>query len=144
MKDLCPCGSGLRYADCCRRYHRGEEPADAVTLMRSRFAAYALGEVAYLWRTLHPDHPDRAAGEAAHTASVRTARQQLRYVRLGVLEASEGPEQDQAHVLFHAEIYERGKDRSFAERSEFRRVNGTWRYLRGEARAVPAGAEVKW
>ncbi|MBX5484461.1 MAG: SEC-C domain-containing protein [Myxococcaceae bacterium] len=140
MKDACPCGSGHKYAACCRRFHRGEEPPDAVTLMRSRFAAYALGEVAYLWRTLDPDHPDRQTGEEAHTASVRRARQALRYVRLRVLEVEEAPGSDRARVLFHAEIYERGKDRSFAERSEFRRVDGVWRYRRGDARTIPAGS----
>lgn len=69
----CPCGSGERYAACCRPYHQGAEPPDAVMLMRSRFTAFALGEVAYLWRTLHAAHPDRARGEGAFTADIRRA-----------------------------------------------------------------------
>ena len=35
------------------------EAPDAERLMRSRYSAFALREVAYLWKTLHPDHPDR-------------------------------------------------------------------------------------
>src|SRR5438067_971799 len=54
---LCPCTSGNRYAECCARYHRlVREPPDAVALMRSRYAAFASKEIAYLWRTLHRDH----------------------------------------------------------------------------------------
>lgn len=139
MKDACACGSALRYARCCRPHHQGTEPATAVELMRSRFCAYARGEVAYLFRTLHPDHPDRAAGEAALCASVRTARQRLKYVRLRVLDHADGPGADEARVLFHAEIYEKGSDRSFAELSLFRKVGTSWRYLGGDARAIPAG-----
>ncbi len=135
----CPCGSGVRYPACCKPFHQGEEPKDAVTLMRSRYSAYALGEVAYLWRTLHPDHPDRQApgGEAAWTASLRQSRRTLRFVRLRVLE------HDETHVLFHAEIYEGGREQSFLERSTFARdpqaPNG-WRYLSGEVRALKAEA----
>jgi len=56
----CPCWSGRTYDACCAPYHRGEREApDPVSLMRSRYAAFALGEAEYLVRTLAEGHPDQ-------------------------------------------------------------------------------------
>lgn len=50
----CPCG-GADYAACCGRFHRGDAlPANAEQLMRSRYSAYVLGEVAWLRSSWHP------------------------------------------------------------------------------------------
>ncbi|PIX97401.1 MAG: hypothetical protein CO126_02325 [Hydrogenophilales bacterium CG_4_9_14_3_um_filter_63_34] len=52
----CPCGSGRALAACCAPYLAGGAvPADAETLMRSRYSAYVLGDEAYLLATWHPD-----------------------------------------------------------------------------------------
>lgn len=107
--------------------------------MRSRFAAYALGEIDYLWRTLHADHPGRQAGPEAAAAEIRSTRQVLRYVRLRVLDRDQAPDGVSARVLFHAEIYERGKERSFLELSLFLREPGGWRYRSGALRPCRAG-----
>ena len=58
----CPCLSGETYGACCGRYHRGllAGGADSVTaptaeaLMRSRYAAFAVGDADYLLATWHP------------------------------------------------------------------------------------------
>jgi SEC-C motif-containing protein len=61
----CPCFSGLRYAACCAPLHSGEREASTPeALMRSRYAAFALGLGEYLVRTLSADHPDRALDAA--------------------------------------------------------------------------------
>ncbi len=53
--DACPCGSGAGYDTCCGPLHRGEVDArTAEQLMRSRYSAFALGDVGYLLRTWHP------------------------------------------------------------------------------------------
>ena len=45
----------MEYDACCGPLHRGERPAaTAVALMRSRFTAFALGDVDYLLATWHP------------------------------------------------------------------------------------------
>lgn len=131
----CPCGSGGKYRACCRPFHDGAEPPDPVTLMRSRFSAYAVGDAAYLWRTLHAGHPDRARPERDFTATLRRARQTLKFARLRVLD------HDESRVLFHAEIYQQGKERSFLELSSFERdarAGGAWRYRSGQPRSVKA------
>ncbi len=98
--------------------------------MRSRFAAYAVRDLAYLWRTLHPDHPDRA--ETFETWSTRVAAEiaPLRFRKLLVLAAS-GPHDGIAHVLFFADVRERGRKHSFAEDSRFAHDGTGWRYLDG-------------
>ena len=54
----CPCGTGTPYDACCGRLHRGAaEAATPEELMRSRYAAYAVGGAvgdAYVFRTWHP------------------------------------------------------------------------------------------
>src|SRR4029079_10058454 len=52
----CPCTSGKSYGDCCRPLHRNEREAKtAEALMRCRYVAFALGEVAYFSKTHVPD-----------------------------------------------------------------------------------------
>lgn len=94
--------------------------------MRSRFAAFSLGDAEYLWRTLHPDHEDRAGGQVTVVAAIKAAARSLRFMRLTILEATG----DQ--VTFRAAVFEKGQDRSFTERSTFARDEGGWRYLSGE------------
>ena len=51
----CPCGSGATYDACCGRLHRGATQAETPeALMRSRYAAYAVHDADYVWRTWHP------------------------------------------------------------------------------------------
>ena len=133
----CPCCSGLPYAACCDALHRGAREADdATALMRSRYAAFARGEVDYLWRTLHPEHPDRHAPESIVRASIRESAQANRYTGLRILDAR-GPDADGvARVLFHARVFQKGRDRSFVECSDFARDDRGWRYLRGVPRPI--------
>jgi SEC-C motif-containing protein len=127
----CPCFSGLRYAACCAPLHRGErEAATPEALMRSRYAAFALGLGEYLVRTLASDHPDRALDATALARELSQARERQRFLGLRIEDASD--EGDRGEVRFFARIFERGKDCSFTERSSFRREGGAWRYAGGE------------
>ncbi|WP_026139620.1 YchJ family protein [Leucobacter salsicius] len=44
----CPCGRGEPYGGCCGPLHAGEPAPTAERLMRSRYAAFALGLLDYL------------------------------------------------------------------------------------------------
>jgi SEC-C motif-containing protein len=131
-RDACPCGSEKSYGNCCGVYHGGEREApDAEALMRSRFAAYARGKADYLWKTLHPDHDDRARRREDVTKELREAFVRFRYQSLRVLDRSPPDREGVARVLFIARIFERGHDRSFIERSDFLHDGTGWRYLCG-------------
>ena len=98
--------------------------------MRSRFAAFARGLGGYLVKTLAKDHPDRALPEADLARELGRAKERQRFLDLCILHASAVG--DAGEVLFHARIFERGEDRSFAELSQFVREDGAWRYASGE------------
>jgi SEC-C motif-containing protein len=86
--------------------------------MRSRYAAFALGLGGYVNATLARTHPPQPV-----------ARGRERYLDLCIMHtAIEG---DRGEVLFHAKIFEKGADRSFAELSSFVREEGAWKYESG-------------
>jgi SEC-C motif domain protein len=128
----CPCSSGRPYRSCCGPFHRGEREApDPEALMRSRFSAFAKKEAAYLYRTLHPDHEDRARPEADVLRDIRVSASSCRYLGLTVLDRSEADEEGIARVRFRARVFAKGRDLSFVELSEFAHDGEGWRYLRG-------------
>jgi len=96
--------------------------------MRSRFAAFAIGDAEYLWRTLHPDHEDRALPKDEVLRTLKATSRALKYMRLTILDARD------TRVLFLAAVFDKGKNRSFVELSSFARDGVGWRYLAGESR----------
>ena len=99
--------------------------------MRSRWSAFALGLGAYLFDTLASEHPDRAAPRAAAIRELSRARERQRFLRLTVILAPSPGDADEGEVLFHARIFEKGQDRSFAELSRFVLADGQWGYASG-------------
>ena len=93
--------------------------------MRSRYAAFVLGLGEYLVDTLASTHPDRELPREQLVAELSHAKDRQRFLGLRIVRA-EGDE-----VSFEARIFERGQDRSFAERSTFVREEGRWRYANG-------------
>ena len=109
----CPCGAAS-YDACCGRLHRGEAQATTPEeLMRSRYAAYALGETEHVWRTWHPR---TRPAEVTHDPSTR-------WTGLEVL-AAQGDE-----VEFRARFEGPEGPGTLHERSLFARRAGRWFYL---------------
>jgi len=127
---VCACHSGRTYDACCAPYHRGEREAQGpVDLMRSRYAAFALGEAEYLVRTLHGDHADRGLPRADLLRSLKSARERLRYPSLVILDSRH--DGGTGEVLFSAGLTESGRDQSFVELSDFAHDGTGWRYVSG-------------
>ncbi|GAB3589831.1 YchJ family metal-binding protein [Angustibacter peucedani] len=121
MEQSCPCGSGDPYDLCCGRLHRGDShAATAEQLMRSRYAAFAVGDAEYLLRTWHPT-------TAPSSVDLDPAQ---RWVRLDVTEVSGGGFLDtEGVVAFEARYRHDGARGVLRERSRFVRVDGRWTYL---------------
>ncbi|WP_412465681.1 YchJ family protein [Pedobacter sp. KLB.chiD] len=50
----CPCGSGITFQHCCQPYHLKKKTAPtAEALMRSRYSAFVVADVDYLYETTH-------------------------------------------------------------------------------------------
>jgi len=129
----CPCGSGRSYKTCCAPFHQGAEPPDPTSLVRARYSAFALGEIDFLHRTLHEDHPDRIKHSRDHVlAALRAASASFKYMGLEIREAHDADEHGIARVVYRARIFRKGSDVSFVERAEFRNDGEGWRYLGGK------------
>ena len=138
---LCPCHSDVLYVACCRPFHRREREAEtAGILMRSRYAAFATGEVAYLAHTIDGSHEDKLLPPRELLASLRQACRESRYMGLRVKEELPPDEKGIARVRFVARVFQNGRDCSFEELSSFRRDNDGWRYLAAEEQRLVRGA----
>ena len=53
QQDVCPCGSLQNYQQCCGPYLTGEDhPPTPEALMRSRYTAFVLKDIAYIKNTM--------------------------------------------------------------------------------------------
>ncbi|WP_344821161.1 YchJ family protein [Actinocorallia longicatena] len=116
----CPCGLPASYDACCGHFHGGEAAPTAELLMRSRYAAFAVGDEKYLERTWHPrTRPGRIGLD-----------RKTRWTGLEVLETTEGsPFHTKGTVRFRAHYLERGRRGQMEEHSRFVRLDGDWVYV---------------
>ncbi|NGO74076.1 YchJ family protein, partial [Streptomyces boncukensis] len=116
-----PCGLPAGYGACCGRFHDGRATAStAELLMRSRYAAFAVGDEAYLLRTWHPrTRPTRV--DVADGPE---------WTGLEIVEAVGGTAfHTEGQVAFRAYCTADGKRGTLEERSRFVRHEGEWVYL---------------
>ena len=94
--DLCPCGSGKSYKECCGPYHGLMYwPEDAETLVRARFSAYCLQNWDFLKGT---EYYDEVPGENTYACEdmEKEAREEGRtWSSLRILES--GRDKDSAY-----------------------------------------------
>jgi SEC-C motif-containing protein len=117
LQRACPCGSRETYDACCGRLHRGAASAEtAEELMRSRYAAFAVGDTSYVFRTWHPrTRPDDIEPDPA-----------LTWTGLRIVAAGED------WVEFVASYDRAGVPGERRERSRFERRGGRWVYVEGD------------
>lgn len=120
----CVCGSGVPFSQCCGPVLDGIPAPTAEALMRSRYAAFALGDLAHLQVSWHP-----ATRPARLDADNGLAWEGLD------INAVEGGSIDDTRgtVSFRASWRDTvtGERGVLAEISRFRRVDGRWVYLDG-------------
>lgn len=122
--DTCPCGSGRSYTRCCRPLHLGQRQArTAEELMRSRYSAFAVGDVTYLVESWHPlRRPDEVR--------LDTTRD---WVGLEIVRTlAGGPDDDHGVVEYKASSVSGGRRSVLHEVSRFERVAGRWVYVDGD------------
>jgi SEC-C motif domain protein len=126
----CPCHSNKPYEDCCKQYHNQIFCDSVVSLMRSRYSAYALGNAAYITSTTHTENIDFKKNTKKWVKDIKQYVKTHQFVGLTI----HNSHQNKAigFVEFTASVKQSIIDRSFKEKSTFKKENGIWKYHSGE------------
>ncbi len=118
----CYCKSGLNFAECCEPILRVEQVAQtALSLMRSRYSAYCLGDVNYLQATTH-DH----TWTDEELKFIQDWADNSFWQHLEIVDFSDDMVEFKAYYIFE------NVQHLHYERSTFLKVNDMWKYVDGE------------
>jgi SEC-C motif-containing protein len=129
----CICGKGESTETCCGPLlERQRRPDTAEALMRSRYVAYATGDIDYIIDTHDPKRV-----EEVDRASTETWSKQSQWLGLEILGTEGGgPDDERGIVEFCARYKLKNMTVSHRERAEFRKHEGRWVFVDGKE--VPA------
>ena len=117
----CPCG-GLSFEHCCKPCLDGNAVAkDALSLMRSRYSAYVMGNEHYLRETW--------VDENRPSGTIIEKNSPLKWMGLKIIRHQE--HEDRAIVEFIASYKQNGRMQKLHEISRFIKKNGRWYYFDG-------------
>jgi len=124
----CPCSSGTAYEACCGPVIAGQRrAATAAELMRSRYTAYARGEIEWIYQSQSPDGRQFVDRRATEEWSSRAS-----WKGLEIVDTKEGgPDDSEGFVEFKA-FYELGGEAiTHHEIASFRKEDGIWYFVDG-------------
>lgn len=126
----CPCGSEATFEKCCSPFLEGKkQPDTAEKLMRSRYTAFSQAEMDYIKNTIVPESRKKFTAGSSKEAASKAKWKGLKIVRT---EAG-GPEDEEGIVEFIATYEVDGQGIEHHEVSQFRKDDGQWLYVDGEA-----------
>ncbi|BBF84155.1 YchJ protein [Aquitalea magnusonii] len=124
----CPCGLAASFQECCGPYIAGTALAPtAESLMRSRYTAYTMNNGDYLLASWH---------SSTRPAELDLSREErfVKWLSLEVLSTQAGSAADEAGVVeFVARYKVNGRAQRLHEVSRFRKEDGQWFYVDGDA-----------
>jgi len=123
---VCACGSQKAYTSCCRLIHHNIHLANSpLSLMKSRYTAYVLGNIDFLMRSHHSSTRPTNEKEAilAWTNSIT-------WLRLEIIEETV-PTNEVGYVTFIASYLEKGQQNRIYETSRFLKEDKHWVYVDG-------------
>lgn len=129
---LCPCGSEFQYTECCKKFHDGAVAENPLTLMRSRYSAFAMNIPNYLIETTHPDNPGFRYGKEKWAREIGRFSRITEFIKLEIMDSWQGYEE--ATVTFCAHLKVIGKEATFTEKSRFVKKDDRWVYIDGITR----------
>ena len=129
MSDNCPCGSDQLFELCCEPYLIGRKPAPtAEALMRSRFTAYALCSIDYLYKTSGKKVRKQFDAESTERWAAGSTWEGIEFLSI-----DGGDENDtKATLEFIARYNIEGHPRQHHEVAEFAKIDGEWYFIDGE------------
>lgn len=130
----CPCGVPRPYAQCCQLLHQGQQAISAEQLMRSRYAAFALGEINYIVQTTVP-----AQQGLLDVKAISSWSQQNQWLGLSIVSSQPCLKPRHARVEFMAHFKHQQSEQQQSEQqpgeqqqhelSSFVRIDGRWYFL---------------
>ena len=126
----CPCGSQKKYKNCCKIFHCGEKPKNALELMKSRYSAFASNVSSYVIETTHRENPEFSHDTESWEKDIHDFFDHSVFKKLEIYDSID--REDEAYVTFKATIFQGAIDVSFVEKSKFLKVNNQWLYHSGE------------
>ncbi len=127
-ENLCPCGSGRDYSECCEPYITGvQNPLTAEALMRSRYTAYVVHAVDYIVKTCVKKSENDIDFEQTKAWSEKST-----WLGLTILSTDKGGVSDtEGTVEFEARYEQNGLRDRHHEKASFKKENGVWLFDEG-------------
>ena len=129
-ENLCPCGSGKTYSECCEPIIKGtKKAATAEELMRARYSSYVKQEIDFIINTCESSEQiaqiDRKATEDWSRNST--------WHGLRILRTEKGtPSDTEGIVEFEAVYTQKHIRETHHEMAYFKKIDGEWAYSTGE------------
>ncbi|HED32725.1 MAG TPA: hypothetical protein ENJ08_00715 [Gammaproteobacteria bacterium] len=137
-KNKCLCGVGKSTETCCLPLINGQKDAETpAQLMRSRYSAYAMGNVSYLMQSWHASTRPQGIeldSRLAWTGLTLLGKHKMRDKAWGNETAGK-----EAYVAFIARFVSEGVAGQMHERSRFVFEQGRWFYVDGQQIESAAG-----
>ena len=127
--DICPCGSGKKYAECCRPVITGTQKArTAEALMRARYSAYVAHAIDFIVASCEEGE---GIAEIDKKATEDWSRNSI-WHGLTILNTEKGGENDdEGTVEFTASYTLKQMRDTHHETAAFKKINGEWKYVAG-------------
>ncbi|MCB0394622.1 MAG: hypothetical protein KDD25_08680, partial [Bdellovibrionales bacterium] len=135
----CPCGSSKDFEKCCQPIIKGAVQAKtAEELMRSRYTAFTLADVAYLKHSFAPEE----RSEFDDTDTKKWA-ESAKWKGLKILSTKKGTENDKRGTVEFVAKYEMdGEVIEHHEVADFRKTaNGQWYFVDGDSHTHKEGED---
>ena len=127
-EDMCTCGSGIAYAECCEPYIKGVKNAPtAEALMRSRYTAYVVHAVDYIMETIHED-----TRSTINRDYIKKWSEKAKWLGLKIIAVEGGGAYMEGKVEFEATYEMDGLHKIHHETALFKKVGNCWFYVKGE------------
>lgn len=133
MDSPCPCCSGQLLSACCALLHAGQNAQSAEQLMRSRYSAYALGNIDYIVRTTVP-----ALQPLLDVAAITAWSAENQWTGLSIDHVLAKEKMRHAQVEFTAAFIDQKGAQTHRELSGFVHIGQQWYFLDPTLEQYPA------
>lgn len=123
QNSICYCGNTLPYENCCKRIHLDQKEAKtAEHLMRARYSAFVVQDIAFLYKSFHP-----STRKFQNKIEIEIWAKESKWIQLQILFSNSHIVEFEAHYLDiqqNLQIHH--------ERSNFKQIDGLWYYVDGK------------